>query len=125
MATIREPSSRAKKPSLKNPKGGLTAAGRRAFKRSEGAHLKPGVQKPKSEMSTEEMRRKGSWASRFYKRKNLPPLHDKKGRPTRLALTAHAWGEPVPNTPAAARKIASKGRSLLATAKRRKQANPK
>jgi hypothetical protein len=125
MATIRKSSSRAKKPSLKNPKGGLTAAGRRAFKRSEGAHLKPGVKKSKSEMSTEEMRRKGSWASRFYGRKKLPPLLDKKGRPTRLALTAHAWGEPVPKTPAAARKIASKGRGLLAAAKRRKQAKTK
>src|SRR5215475_9655365 len=29
----------------KDPKGGLTAAGRKAFARSEGAHLKPGVTK--------------------------------------------------------------------------------
>lgn len=99
---------------LKNPKGGLTEAGRRAFKRSEGANLKPGVKKPTAEMSTTEMRRKGSWAVRFYGRKGkLPPLVDDKGRPTRFALTAAAWGEPVPKTVGAARKIAAKGRALL------------
>jgi len=99
----------------KNPKGGLTAAGRRAFRRSEGAHLRPGVKKPERDMSPTEMRRKGSWAVRFYGRKGqLPPLKNQNGEPTRFALTAAAWGEPVPSTAAAARKIAAKGRRLLA-----------
>jgi hypothetical protein len=99
----------------KDPKRGLTAAGRKAFRRKEGAHLKPGVKKPMSEMTAEEMRRKGSWALRFYGRKGaLPPLKNRKGQPTRFALTAAAWGEPVPSTVAAARKIAVKGRRLLA-----------
>src|ERR1700760_2027473 len=97
----------------KNPKGGLTAAGREMFRKKEGAHLKPGVKKSASEMSTEEMRRKGSWAARFYGRKSLPPLQDKKGEPTRMALTAAAWGEPVPKNAGAAKKIAAKGRRLL------------
>lgn len=98
----------------KNPKGGLTAAGRKKFKREEGSHLKPGVKKPASKMTPTEMKRKGSWAVRFYGRKGeLPPLQKKNGEPTRFALTAAAWGEPVPKTAAAARKIASKGRSLL------------
>jgi hypothetical protein len=35
------------------------------------------------------------------------------GKPTRFALSAAAWGEPVPTTEAAARKIAAKGRKLL------------
>ncbi len=35
-------SSRPKKP-LKNPRGGLTAAGRVHFKKKEGAHLRPGA----------------------------------------------------------------------------------
>ncbi|MDB6137010.1 MAG: hypothetical protein JWO94_82, partial [Verrucomicrobiaceae bacterium] len=62
----------------------------------------------------EEMRRKGSWAVRFYGRDgDLPPLKNAKGEPTRYALSAAAWGEPVPKTEAAARKIASKGRKLL------------
>ena len=65
-------------------------------------------------MTPEAMRRKGSWAARFYGRKGkLPPLVDKDRRSTRFALTAAAWGEPVPKTVSAARKIAAKGRRLL------------
>ena len=107
---------------IKDPKGGLTAAGRKAFAKSEGAHLKPGVRKPMSEMTPDEMRRKGSWAVRFYGRDPLPPLMNAKGEPTRLALTAHAWGEPVPKTEAAARKIAAKGHRLLERYKKLKAA---
>jgi hypothetical protein len=99
--------------SEKDPKGGLTAAGRKAFARKNGAHLKPGVTKKSSEMTPQEMRRKGSWAVRFYGRKQLPPLVDGRGRPTRHALSAHAWGEPVPRTVTAARRIAAKGERLL------------
>jgi hypothetical protein len=100
---------------LKDPHGGLTAAGRADFLRRTGAHLKPGVQKPISEMTPDEMRRKGSWATRFYGRSGkLPALKTKNGKPTRFALTAAAWGEPVPKTVAAARRIADKGRRLLA-----------
>lgn len=97
----------------KDPKGGLTAAGRRAFARRDGSHLKPGVTKSLSGMTPQDMRRKGSWAVRFYGRKKLPPLVDDRGRPTRHALSAHAWGEPVPRTVAAARRIAAKGERLL------------
>jgi hypothetical protein len=98
----------------KDPRGGLTAAGRKAFARKQGAHLRPGVTKTASEMTPQEMRRKGSWAVRFYGRAKLPPLVDANGRPTRHALSAHAWGEPVPKTVAAARRIAAKGERLLA-----------
>ena len=100
--------------SEKDPRGGLTAAGRKAFARKQGAQLRPGVTKRTSEMTPQEMRRKGSWAVRFYGRAKLPPLVDAKGRPTRHALSAHAWGEPVPKTVAAARRIAAKGKRLLA-----------
>lgn len=66
-------------------------------------------------MTPQDMKRKGSWAVRFYGRKGiLPPLKSAAGRPTRFALTAAAWGEPVPQTIAAARRIAAKGRRLLA-----------
>ena len=97
----------------KDPHGGLTAQGRKMFAKTQGAHLRPGVTKADSEMTPDEMRRKGSWAVRFYGRKVLPPLLDHDGQPTRFALSAHAWGEPVPNTEEAARKIADKGRKLL------------
>ncbi|QUS40945.1 hypothetical protein RPMA_20450 [Tardiphaga alba] len=104
---------KASKKAEKDPKGGLTAAGRKAFAKKDGAHLRPGVTKKVSEMTLTEMRRKGSWAVRFYGRAKLPPLVDGEGRPTRHALSAHAWGEPVPKTVAAARKIAAKGERLL------------
>ena len=98
----------------KDPHGGLTSAGRAAFRRKTGAHLKPGVKKKTAEMTPQEMRRKGSWAVRFYGRSGkLPPLKNKDGSATRFALTAAAWGEPVPKTATAARKIAAKGKRLL------------
>lgn len=110
--------SHAAKRRTRDPKGGLTAAGRAEFARTEGAHLKPGVKKPIKDMSVTEMKRKGSWAVRFYGRSGrLPALRDADGKPTRFALTAAAWGEPVPKTIAAARKIADRGRRLLARAK--------
>ena len=111
----------SKKAPGKDPRGGLTAAGRKAFARKDGSHLKPGVTKKLSEMTPQEMRRKGSWAVRFYGRKQLPPLVDGRGRPTRHALSAHAWGEPVPRTVAAARRIAAKGERLLQRYQRIKQ----
>ena len=44
---------------LKDPKGGLTPAGRKYFKETEGANLKPGVKGPAD--TPEKMRRKGSF----------------------------------------------------------------
>jgi Domain of unknown function (DUF6321) len=98
------------KPKLKNPKGGLTAAGRAHFKRTEGANLKPGVKGPAD--TPEKMRRKGSFLTRFFTNPS-GPMKDEKGRATRLALSAAAWGEPVPGDAAAAAKLAAKGRRLL------------
>ena len=110
----RASSARSRSKPQKDPRGGLTAEGRKAFARSTGAHLQPGVKKKVSEMTPAEMRRKGSWAVRFYGRAGkLPPLLDEHGEPTRFAKTAAAWGEPVPRTVAAARRIAAKGRRLL------------
>jgi uncharacterized protein DUF6321 len=119
----RKTSSRkaAARPRDKDPRGGLTPAGRKAFAKKEGAHLKPGVRKKTSEMTPQELRRKGSWAVRFYGREKLPALVDVSGRPTRHALSAHAWGEPVPKTVAAARRIAAKGKRLLQRYRRAKK----
>ena len=91
----------------KDPKGGLTAAGRAHFKRTEGANLKPGV-KNYSSASDADKKRWISWASRFYGQSPLPPMKKPNGEPTRLALTAAAWGEPVPQNDAAARRIYAK-----------------
>lgn len=103
-----------KKPATKDPKGGLTAAGRAEFKRKEGSNLKPGVKgTPKN---AEEMRRKGSFLRRHFA-SPAGPMTDEAGEPTRLALSAHAWGEKVPKTMADAEKLAAKGTKLLEHAK--------
>jgi hypothetical protein len=93
----------------KDPKGGLTAAGREFYKKTDGANLKPGV-KGKAD-TPEKMRRKGSFLTRHFTHPRGPMMKD--GEPTRLALSAHAWGEAVPKTEAAAKKLAAKGRKLL------------
>jgi hypothetical protein len=94
----------------RDPKGGLTAAGREEFRRKEGAHLRPGV-RGKAD-TPEKMRRKGSFLRRMFAH-DKGPLVDEHGEPTRRALSAHAWGEPVPRTKAAAKKLAEKGKRLL------------
>jgi hypothetical protein len=99
-----------KKPKIKDPKGGLTAAGRAYFKKKEGANLKPGVRGAAN--TPDKMRRKGSFLTRFFTNPS-GPMKDDKGRATRLALSAAAWGEPVPQNAADAAKLAAKGRRLL------------
>ena len=41
----------------------------------------------------------------------------KDGEPTRQALQAAAWGEPIPKSESDEKKLAAKGRKLLAEAK--------
>jgi hypothetical protein len=95
----------------KDPEGGLTEAGRRKFERSgESKNLQPGVKE--SSPSGDKARRKGSFLTRFYTNPS-GPLVDKDGEPTRLALAANAWGEPVPRTAGAAARLAAKGRNML------------
>lgn len=101
--------AKAKQP-IKDPKGGLTAAGRRHFKETEGANLKPGVRGAAD--TPEKMRRKGSFLTRFFTNPS-GPMKKPNGEPTRLALSAAAWGEPVPQDRADAARLAAKGRRLL------------
>ena len=101
--------AKAKQP-IKDPKGGLTAAGRRHFKETEGANLKPGVRGAAD--TPEKMRRKGSFLTRFFTNPS-GPMKKPNGEPTRLALSAAAWGEPVPQDMADAAKLAAKGRRML------------
>ena len=100
-----------KKKVLKDPQGGLTQAGREHFKETEGANLKPGVTGPAD--TPEKMKRKGSFLRRHFANPDPGPLKDAKGKPTRRALSAHAWGEPVPETTADVKKLAAKGKELL------------
>lgn len=105
-----EISEKSEKQKIRDPKGGLTAAGRAHFKRTEGANLKPGVKGAAN--TPEKMRRKGSFLTRFFTNPS-GPLVDEKGRATRLALSATAWGERVPKNAEDAARLAEKGRNLL------------
>jgi hypothetical protein len=103
---------------IKDPKGGLTAAGRAYFKKKEGANLKPGVKGAAD--TPEKMRRKGSFLTRFYTNPS-GPLKKDNGEPTRLALAARAWGEAAPTSRSAAARLAAKGRNLLKRYEARKK----
>ena len=67
----------------KNPKGGLTEAGRQHFKRTEGANLKAPVKRGTNP-------RRISFAARFAGMKG--PEKKPDGTPTRLGLALRAWG---------------------------------
>ena len=67
----------------KSKTGGLTAEGRKYFKRKEGANLKAPVPKGTNP-------RRISFAARFSGMKGS--LKDSKGKPTRLALALRKWG---------------------------------
>ena len=95
----------------RDPKGGLTTAGRAFYKREFGSNLRPGVKGPAN--TPEKMRRKGSFLTRMFTHPSGPMQRD--GKPTRLALSAHAWGEPIPRTIADAEVLAAEGRKLLAS----------
>ena len=68
---------------FQNPEGGLNEAGRKHFKRTEGANLK-------RQQKTGTDSRRVSFAARFAGMKG--PMKDDKGRPTRKALALKAWG---------------------------------
>lgn len=104
---------------LKNPKGGLTAAGREHYKRTEGANLKPGV-KNVGKKGDAEKKRWARWAMRFYTNPR-GPMKNEKGEPTRLALMANAWGTKVPGTRAEAQAIAARARKMMEGIKAREK----
>ena len=106
----------------KDPKGGLTAAGRKYFEEKEGLHLKPGV---KGAADTPEKKlRKGSFLRRHYANPRSPVI-DPKGEPTRQALQAAAWGEPVPKNETDEKSLAKKGSALLEQYHEDKEDSPK
>lgn len=66
-----------------NPSGGLNEAGRKYFKRKEGANLK-------SPVKSGDNPRRASFLARMAG--NDGPERDENGRPTRLLLSLRAWG---------------------------------
>ncbi|QNI36069.1 DUF6321 domain-containing protein [Edaphobacter albus] len=93
----------------RDPKGGLTDVGREYYRLRDGANLKPGAKGPAD--TPEKMRRKGSFLVRMFTNPQGPMV--KNGKPTRLALSANAWGEPIPKTLEEAYALAAEGRKLL------------
>ena len=93
----------------KDPRGGLTKAGRDFYNEQTGGHLKAGVKGAAD--TPEKKKRKGSFLTRHFTTPPGPVV--KNGKPTRQALQAAAWGEPVPKTEADEKKLAAKGRELL------------
>ncbi len=94
----------------KDPKGGLTPEGRSVYNKATGGNLRPGV-RGKTD-TPEKMLRKGSFLRRHFANPQ-GPVADKKREPTRQALEAAAWGEPVPKSRADEKKLARKGSELL------------
>jgi hypothetical protein len=103
----------------KNPEGGLNAKGRASLK-AQGHDIKPGV-KGKAD-TPEKMRRKGSFLSRMFRPGASGPMKKPNGEPTRRALSAKAWGEPVPQDDAGRARLYAKGQALLKKYKNTKEA---
>ena len=95
---------------IKDPKGGLTAAGRAFYARTEGANLKPGVRGAAN--TPEKLRRKGSFLTRMFSNP-LGGAVKPNGQPTRMALSAAAWGERIPRDRNSMARLAAKGRTML------------
>ena len=69
-----------------DPKGGLNAAGRAQFKKTEGANLKPPAPAPKTKA---DQGRKDSYCARAEG--GPGPMKKPNGEPTRKALALSKW----------------------------------
>lgn len=73
----------------KNPKGGLSEAGRKYINRTTGSKLKAPVSAKQAKKSKKAAARRKSFCARMG---GMPgPMKDKKGRPTRKALALKKW----------------------------------
>jgi hypothetical protein len=100
-----------------NPQGGLNERGRASL-RAAGHNIKKGVTGAAN--TPEKMRRKGSFLSRMFGPGAPGAMVGPNGKPTRRALSAAAWGEPVPTNDAARARLYRKGQALLAKYKNTK-----
>lgn len=105
---------------LKNPvckKFGMSEKDRYFYNLKKHAKVRKGVTNIDS---MQKLKRWGSWAVRFYGRKDKPPLI-KRGIYTPLACTAPAWGKYPPNNWKEAKIIYTKGKDALAIYKEMKK----
>lgn len=101
-----------------NPRrGGLSKRKIAEYNKKTGSNLKPGVSK--KPVTLEDLKRKGSWAIRHYKRLNSPnklnmsPLKNKKGELLPFSTQAIVWGERPPKTREDQKKLVRLGEGLL------------
>lgn len=104
----------------KNPEGGLNAKGRASL-RAQGHDIKPGVKGPAN--TPEKMKRKGSFLSRMFGPGAPGSMKKPNGEPSRRALSAKAWGEPVPQDDAGRARLYAKGQALLKRYENKKEAS--
>jgi len=103
----------------KNPEGGLNAKGRASLK-AQGHDIKPGVKG--SADTPDKQRRKGSFLSRMFGPGAPGSMKKDNGEPSRRALSAKAWGEPIPQDDAGRARLYAKGQALLKRYKNTKEA---
>jgi hypothetical protein len=73
----------------KNPKGGLSASGRKRINRLTGSNLQAPVTSEQAKKSAKAAARRRSFCARMSGVKG--PMKDDKGRPTRKALALKKW----------------------------------
>ena len=89
------------------------------YNRRTGSHLKHGVNH--DPITLDDFKRKGSWATRHYKRKqgwqglNMAPLLDDKGDLLPFSTQALVWGEKPPKNRKEQKRLVKLGEKLLAT----------
>jgi hypothetical protein len=111
-------SSGEQRKTVSNPKrGGWSRKKIRDYNRVTGSKLKHGVDK--DPVTLEDLRRKGSWAIRHYKRLNSPnklnmsPLKNNKGELLPFSTQAIVWGEKPPKTRKDQKRLVKLGEKLL------------
>lgn len=72
---------------LKDPDGGLTAAGRRHYNETEGSNLKPGVKGPAD--TPDKLHRKGSFLTRFFTNPSGPMKDERANQHALRFLREH------------------------------------
>ena len=103
-----------------NPRlGGWSHKKIRKYNQKTGSHLKHGVNY--DPITLEDFKRKGSWATRHYKRKNgwhglnTAKLTNDAGELLPFSTQAMVWGERPPKTRQAQKRLVKLGERLLKT----------
>ena len=95
------------------------------YNRLTGSKLKHGVNY--DPITLEDFKRKGSWATRHYKRKmgkdglNMAPLTNEKGELLPFSSQAVVWGEKPPRTRNQQKRLVKLGERLLKTYRKYKE----